>query len=152
MLAGFTSGGDPIVHDPARRSGYGHVFDKEDLSHSWFDKGGIAYTFYPADSQATVIEHYVETARQPEDFKLYQNYPNPFNSATQIRFKLTESSWITIAVHNARGRLVSELYDAFTPAGFHQLSWNAAEFASGTYFVRLTTENSHKVIKMMLVR
>ena len=46
MLAGFTASGDPIVHDPARENGYAFVFNKSDLSHSWFDKGGVAYTLY----------------------------------------------------------------------------------------------------------
>ena len=46
MLAGFTSDGNPIVHDPAKSSGYAKIYNKSDLSHSWFDKGGISYTFY----------------------------------------------------------------------------------------------------------
>jgi hypothetical protein len=42
MLAGFNTNGDPIVHDPAKSNGYSYVFNKNDLSHSWFDKE-VAY-------------------------------------------------------------------------------------------------------------
>ncbi|MEJ2637552.1 MAG: C39 family peptidase [Calditrichia bacterium] len=50
MLAGFADDGTPLVHDPARQDGYAHRFNKSDLSHSWFDKGGIGYTFYLTQS------------------------------------------------------------------------------------------------------
>jgi hypothetical protein len=152
MLAGFTNGGNPIVHDPARSNGYAYIFNKSDLSHSWFDKGGIAYTFFPADSQTDIIEQDILAAYQPEDFQLYQNYPNPFNSRTRIRFELKESSPVRISVYDARGGLVEELHNAFTTAGFHELSWNAAGMASGIYFIRMASGQSQQVVKAVLVR
>ena len=78
MLAGFTSNGTPIVHDPAKSNGYSYVFNKSDLSHSWFDKGGVAYTFYKPDSVTAILEDENEIANAVNDFQLYQNYPNPF--------------------------------------------------------------------------
>ena len=56
MLAGFDSQGNPLVHDPARKDGYGHKFNKTDLSKSWFNKGGIAYTFYFDSTSITSID------------------------------------------------------------------------------------------------
>ncbi|MGL1891138.1 MAG: hypothetical protein OCD02_05890 [Spirochaetaceae bacterium] len=49
MLAGFDKSGNPLVHDSAKEDGYFYKFDKTDLSKAWFNKGGIAYTFYPID-------------------------------------------------------------------------------------------------------
>ncbi len=57
MLAGFTSDGRPIVHDPAKSNGYSYVYNKTSISQSWFNKGGIAYTFYPAGSYPTSVEN-----------------------------------------------------------------------------------------------
>jgi hypothetical protein len=54
MLAGFTSDGSPIVHDPAKSSGYAKIYNKSDLSHSWFDKGGISYTFYLVSDKPSI--------------------------------------------------------------------------------------------------
>ena len=51
MLAGFDEDGDPILHDPGSRNGYKRQYDKTKISKSWFDKGGISYTFYLDDSQ-----------------------------------------------------------------------------------------------------
>ena len=152
MLAGFTSDGKPIVHDPARSNGYAYVFNKSDLSRSWFDKGGIAYTFFPADSQATSIHQDLLAGYQPQDFQLFQNYPNPFNSTTQISFNLKENTPVELTIHNATGGLVKVLYNQHTPAGFHQLTWNAADLASGAYFIRLSTGRFQKVIKTVLIK
>jgi hypothetical protein len=51
MLAGFMEDGRVIVHDPAKpnSSGYQRIYDKYKLSQSWFNKGGISYTFYLVD-------------------------------------------------------------------------------------------------------
>ena len=152
MLAGFTSNGNPIVHDPARSNGYAHVFNKSDLSQSWFDKGGIAYTFFPADSQTTTIHQDLLAGYQPQDFQLFQNYPNPFNSTTRISFNLQENTPVEITVHNATGGLVTVLYKENTTVGFHQLTWNAADLASGSYFIRLSTGRFQKVIKTILIK
>jgi len=85
MLAGFTSDGRPIVHDPAKSNGYSYIFNKTSLSQSWFSKGGIAYTFYPAGLFPTSVrEDYEDFVA--DGYQLYQNYPNPFNPSTTISF------------------------------------------------------------------
>ena len=90
MLAGFTSDGKPIVHDSAKPNGYSYVYNKTSLSQSWFVKGGVAYTFYPAGSYPTSVENSLEHFAV-DDFTLYQNYPNPFNPSTTISFSLPAS-------------------------------------------------------------
>jgi hypothetical protein len=152
MLAGFTSDGRPIVHNPARSSGYSIIHDKSDLSHSWFDKGGIAYTFYLPDSQTTAIADNFITTNQPDEFELFQNYPNPFNSTTKISFNLAENSPVKISVYNSNGGLVEVLYEQNTPAGFHEINWNAGELASGTYFISLSNGKTLQVIKTVLMK
>ena len=58
MLAGFDSQGNPLVHDPAKSNGYGYKFNKTSLSQSWFDKGGVAYTFYQEDTTGVTSVNY----------------------------------------------------------------------------------------------
>ncbi|MEN8194050.1 MAG: T9SS type A sorting domain-containing protein [Bacteroidota bacterium] len=73
----------------------------------------------------------------PLQNKLFQNYPNPFNPTTKIMFALTEPQKIAIKIYNALGELVyldaSETFDA----GFHEIEFNASNFASGVYFYRI---------------
>ena len=92
MLAGFTSDGRPIVHDPAKSNGYSYIFNKTSLSQSWFTKGGIAYTFYFPDSGAVNVENSNQNIIA-DDYQLLQNYPNPFNPS-YINFFFTSASRI----------------------------------------------------------
>ena len=148
MLAGFTSNGTPIVHDPAKSNGYSYVFNKSDLSHSWFDKGGVAYTFYKPDSVTAILEDQNEIANTVNDFQLYQNYPNPFNPTTKISWQSSVGSWQTLKVYDVLGNEVATLVDDYMPEGKYEVEFNlvssiqkpessAKHPASGVYFYRL---------------
>ena len=56
MLAGFMEDGRVIVHDPAKTSGYQKIYDKYELSQSWFAKGGISYTFYLVENSPVIVD------------------------------------------------------------------------------------------------
>jgi hypothetical protein len=152
MLAGFTSGGNPIVHDPAKTEGYGKVYDKHDLALSWFAKGGVAYTFFPTDEMTSIGESESIAGSVPSDYELFQNYPNPFNPITTIPFSIPEQSVVKIAIYDIQGKIVETLYDEPTERGDHSIIWNAVDLASGNYFIVFSTPNHYKVIKAILVR
>jgi hypothetical protein len=152
MLAGFTSDGDPIVHDPAKTDGYAKVYDKNNLAHSWFEKGGIAYTFFPDDQATPISSDMPLAATVPEEFQLRQNYPNPFNPTTAIPFSIAKQSDVEISIYDITGRLIETLYSKNTEAGNHEIIWNAGHLASGNYFIVMTSANLYQVIKSVLVR
>ena len=152
MLAGFTAAGNPIVHDPARSNGYSYVYNKDDLAHAWFDKGGIAYTFYQADSQTTKISPQIIAGETPREFRLMQNYPNPFNPITHIPYELAANADIEILIFDARGRMVRTLLNDFQNAGTHVLRWNASGLPSGTYIIQMRSENNRQAIKTVLLK
>jgi hypothetical protein len=154
MLAGFTAAGNPIVHDPARSNGYAYVYNKNDLAYSWFEKGGIGYTFFPADSQISRIDPEEIAARLPGGFRLYQNYPNPFNPVTHIPFEIAHAGALDVSVYNERGQKIRTLFSGYKPAGTHLITWDASGLPSGTYFIRITgsTRSFGKSIKAVLVR
>jgi len=135
MLAGFDQAGRPIVHDPAKSNGYAYVFNKESLSHSWFDKGGVGYTFFRRDTLTLV-----STPRRPLgpilSHDLITNYPNPFNSTTQIRIAISQADFYSLAVYNLKGELVDQLFDQWLGAGEYQITWSvsgSAGISSGLY-------------------
>jgi hypothetical protein len=152
MLAGFTASGIPIVHDPARSNGQAYVYNKSDLCRSWFDKGGIAYTFYLTDSIVTHIDEPVEMAAVPNDFELYQNYPNPFNPNTHISFSCRQPSLINLTVYDITGRYIQTILNRPMPADKHTILWDASRLPSGTYLIRLSNSNSQKIIKSILLK
>jgi hypothetical protein len=93
------------------------------------------------------------TGLLPTKFNLVQNYPNPFNPATTIQFDLPRASDVTIEVFNVLGQRVATPVDGEMPAGFHKVSWNSGNQASGVYFYRLTANgNVIDTKKMMLLK
>lgn len=145
MLAGFTANGDPIVHDPARTDGYQHIFGKSELSHSWFDHGGVAYTFYLRDSSQVASIFNEQKSPIPEKPTLLWNYPNPFNAGTTISFHLLRHEDVTIKIHNINGECVRELARGPMDTGIHRLFWDGRNdrgesVCSGAYWIQLTSK------------
>ncbi|MAO66162.1 MAG: hypothetical protein CL666_14295, partial [Balneola sp.] len=93
----------------------------------------------------------------PESFNLHQNYPNPFNPTTQIAFALPQNGQVQVQVYNMLGQLVQTLVDERKTAGNYNVKWNASQFGSGTYILRIEfkgddNQRYSQVRKMMLIK
>ena len=88
----------------------------------------------------------------PDEFNLSQNYPNPFNASTDITFALPQAAHVAVDVYNILGQHVTNLMDGHADAGYHTVTWDASNVASGVYFYRLTTEDMVQTRKMMLLK
>lgn len=74
----------------------------------------------------------------PLSFELSQNYPNPFNPGTQISFSLPHSARVSLQVYNLIGQRVATVVDGvFYPAGSHQVTFEAGNLPSGSYFYKI---------------
>ena len=81
-----------------------------------------------------------------------QNHPNPFNPETIIRFGLPTGGNTTVTIFDISGREVTKLVDGFMPAGFHRVTWNAVNTASGLYFYRIRSGGFVKTMKMTVMK
>ena len=93
----------------------------------------------------------------PGKIKLNQNYPNPFNSFTTIRYSLSYTSYIKLAVHNLFGREVQILQNGIQNTGDYSLTWDATDkentsVSSGIYFYSLQTNDRILKKKMILIQ
>ncbi len=93
-----------------------------------------------------------EPENLPNKFVLFNAYPNPFNSTTTIAFQLPESGIVNLSIYDINGRLVENLINRYTGMGSHRINWNAGEFASGIYLIKLTTEIGTKSRKILLLK
>ena len=152
MLAGFTSDGRPIVHDPAKSNGDSYIFNKSDLSHSWFDKGGVAYTFYPADTNLVSVEMPNEEKNLVNNFQLLQNYPNPFNPSTTISYILQNSEFVKLMVFNQLGQELTTLVNEEKAAGIYEVNFNGSNLPSGVYLYKLQVGGFVQTKKMLLLK
>ncbi len=88
----------------------------------------------------------------PEAYELFSAYPNPFNPVTTFHYGLPEDSHVNLAVYDLTGRQIAELVNRDQYAGNFQVNWNADQFASGLYIVRLDAGNVHQTQKVMLLK
>ncbi|VAX15830.1 hypothetical protein MNBD_IGNAVI01-467 [hydrothermal vent metagenome] len=78
----------------------------------------------------------------PSIFSLDQNYPNPFNPSTTIRYSIPNESEVSLAIYNAIGAKVAELYSGSQTAGNFEINWDASDLTSGIYFLRMNAVSS----------
>ena len=88
----------------------------------------------------------------PQGFALRDNYPYPFNPSTTIAFTLPQSGLVKLSVYDITGREVQTLQQGVMTAGDHELRFDGAGLASGSYFYRLEAEGYQAVKKMLLVK
>ncbi len=88
----------------------------------------------------------------PTQFEMSPAYPNPFNPSTTFSYQIPEAGQVHAAVYDMQGRLVETLFSGLQDAGMHHLTWNAAETASGIYFIRLNAEKHSTAQKVLLVK
>jgi len=132
----------------------------DDFSNYGF-KGKLQYRLKQIDydgttSYSNVVSIDMNVLRK--DYELLQNYPNPFNPATSIRFNIPEQSKVKVEVINSLGEVVSEIFNGVRESGFYNETWNAGNFSSGVYYVRMKAEslvsnkNYFKTIKMIYLK
>jgi len=88
----------------------------------------------------------------PSDYSLGSVYPNPFNPSTTINYSVPEMSWVNIAVYDITGVEVSRLVDGYVNSGYHSITWNAKEHASGVYIVKIKSSGFSDSQKVMLMK
>ncbi len=92
------------------------------------------------------------SSQVPSSFSLSQNYPNPFNPLTKIRFDVPRSENVLIKVYDMLGREIETLVNQQLQPGTYEVEWDAAEYPSGVYFYKISTENYTETRKMILIK
>ena len=88
----------------------------------------------------------------PDNFVLDQNYPNPFNPTNTIRYALPQQENVRLEVYDVLGRRLDVLVDAVVPAGWHIVTMDGSDIASGTYFYVLSAGSYQHVRPFLLAK
>ena len=86
----------------------------------------------------------------PEKTMLEGNYPNPFNPSTTIRFGLAEQSNARIVLYDLLGRVIDVVVDGVLDKGWHTVTVDGSELASGIYIYQLETPDRVLIGQMIL--
>ncbi len=92
-----------------------------------------------------------------QETRLLDANPNPFNPHTAISFTVNSHQSVSVAVYDMSGRQVVVLTDEIHAPGTHTAYWNGLNSAgqavsSGTYFLRLQTQDMVESRRVILVR
>ena len=111
-----------------------------------------------ADNQGNGVEVEVQTYDisfsnvLPIKTELTDAYPNPFNPSSTINYGLKNEGHVEIMVYDATGRLVDELVNQHQTAGYHSITWNASNQASGMYFAKMIAGDVVQTQKLVLLK
>jgi len=109
----------------------------------WFDN----WYFYKSGTAIREL-----SGSGPSAYALEQNYPNPFNPTTNIRFSLLEANHVTLKVYNMLGQEVVTLVDDFKNAGTFEVTFDAVNIPTGTYFYSIAAGSFTSIKKMLLIK
>ncbi|MCP4583059.1 MAG: T9SS type A sorting domain-containing protein [candidate division Zixibacteria bacterium] len=88
----------------------------------------------------------------PKSIILNQNYPNPFNASTTLSFILPDASFVTLSVYDLLGHRVATLVETYLSSGYHSVSFDMPELASGLYFYQIRAGDYTESMKMHLLK
>ena len=88
----------------------------------------------------------------PSDFDLYQNYPNPFNPSTEIKFKLTKRTYVTLTIYDLLGRNIRTLFKGEKEPGVFSFDFKPGNISTGIYLYQLLTPSTAISKKMIYIK
>ncbi len=86
-----------------------------------------------------------------------RSIPNPVRQSATICYSIGARGPATLALYDAEGRLVAELFSGDAPAGTHQATWHGTDrhggpAPAGLYVCRLTAAGQAETARLILVR
>jgi len=76
------------------------------------------------------------------DVNIGKVYPNPTTGQTTIKYTLANASDLNVSVVDVTGKEVYSVNQGTQVAGSHEISFDAASFSNGVYYVTVSTEES----------
>lgn len=117
---------------------------------------GLA-VFDPQCPISVPIETRPAPQASPAMSRIVSASPNPFNPATLIEFEVRSPGPVEITIHDAAGRRIAVIESEPLPTGRHRRRWDGRDdtgraTASGTYLVRMRTDDGSDSRRLLLLR
>jgi hypothetical protein len=113
--------------------------------------GDVFYTYSLADAGIPGAETRAEPPR------LLAPAPSPASGAVTLAFRIPAAGVVTVAVFDARGRLILDVLHYELPAGLHRVVWDGSDSsgrpaAPGVYYCRFEAGGHCETRKIVLLR
>ncbi len=77
-------------------------------------------------------------------------YPNPLNTTGTLQLNIEKSEYLDIAIFDVLGKKLQQIESADFAKGIHNITFDASNLESGTYFVRYTSKEIVKNVKFVV--
>jgi hypothetical protein len=88
----------------------------------------------------------------PGGYEFLNAYPNPFNDKINVSYLLSIPVNVNLRVFDIQGRELAVISQGLRNAGKHDLTWNAGDFKSGLYLIKLEAGDQTAIRKVLLLR
>jgi hypothetical protein len=113
---------------------------------------GIQMTKMQLVTEGSIVNS-IEPSHLPNNVSITSIYPNPFNPETVIGYQLENSSNVIIDMYNIKGQLIETLVNNVQQiGGYHEVVWNASQFSTGIYIVKIQSNSTTQTQKLMLIK
>ncbi len=148
--AGHPSGAYSDVEDP-QNPGYALFPAMGTTTNDMGAFGGDGFADYVGIEEEIEIENMIYRSR-------IDVFPNPFNSSISMNITSQElNKPISLGVYNVKGQLVKSIVENEILTSRSQFNWDGKDSfgrstASGIYFVKMKTDSSETMKKVMLIK
>jgi hypothetical protein len=153
VLCGISScaaGKTLMCHKPKNKAAHTHCVKNKDVQKKLDSKGG-EWTVGPCSNNREIEEEHTEAFETTEEVEITA-MPNPFFDVTNIRMRLPADARVRLAVYNAVGQEVEELYSGTVEGGLEYIyQFNGSQHPAGMYFYRLETSEGKYYVKPVIL-
>ncbi len=115
-----------------------------------------ALTISAASDPSGIADYTIGSAGVPQEPSITNSFgletrPNPLSEQAELSFTLPRAGRIRIAMIDALGRTVANIYDGALSGGPHTLPLVATNLANGTYYCTLETETGERAVTRVII-
>lgn len=93
----------------------------------------------------------------PNEFTLENAYPNPFNPSTRIRYGVSSTTPVNVAIYDMTGRLVSDYKIGDKAPGWHEFTWQGTDshgqqVSTGVYLITMRAGDEFQKQKVTFLK
>ncbi|NJL75927.1 MAG: T9SS type A sorting domain-containing protein [Saprospiraceae bacterium] len=78
--------------------------------------------------------------------------PNPVFQSAVVRFYVPQDGFVTVKVHDLKGKLIETLHQQYAAAGWNEVVFYPRYIGSGMYFATVQTPNALETKRMVVQR
>lgn len=112
---------------------------------------GSGNTLYTIDYGESSDNLKVVKSQETDFTTLYNNYPNPFNPSTEIRYSLSDDSFVEMKVYNMLGKEVSTIVNENQTPGYYEVKFDGSKLSSGIYYYSMSADGKVIDTKRMIL-